>query len=96
MKKEMIEQIAAQMKEQNFINVCDELKDQEDYFKTDHHWNEKGAYAAYEKICASVLHTEPQQFTYTKVADDFKGTMYSKSGAFWTSGEDLYRIDPAD
>lgn len=90
----LIDQIAAQMKDQNFINVCDVLKDQEDYFRTDHHWNEKGAAAAYEKICASVLHTEPQQFTYTKVADDFKGTMYSKSGAFWTSGEDLYRIDP--
>lgn len=93
--KEMISAIAAEMPEQNFLDLCDELASPEDYFKTDHHWNEKGAYAAYQKICSSVLHTQPQQFTYTKVADDFKGTMYSKSGAFWTAGEDLYRIDPA-
>lgn len=92
--KQMIEQIAQQMPEQNFIDLTDALSQQDDYFKTDHHWNEKGAYAAYQAICASVLHTDPQSFTYTEVADDFKGTMYSKSGAFWTDGEPLYRIDP--
>lgn len=93
--KKIIEQIASQMPEQNFMNVCDVLNGQDDYFKTDHHWNEKGAEAAYKEICASVLHTQPQTFTYTEVADDFKGTMYSKSGTFWNDGESLYRIDPA-
>jgi hypothetical protein len=91
---ELIDQIAAQMPDQNFINVSDVLANQDDYFKTDHHWNEKGAYAAYQKICASVTHTQPQSFTYTMVTDDFKGTMYSKSGAFWKNGESLVRIDP--
>jgi len=92
--KEMLSQIGERLSSQNVLDVSEVLKGQDDYFKTDHHWNEKGAYAAYENICANVLHTEPQQFTYTKVTDDFKGTMYSKSGTFWNSGEALYRIDP--
>ncbi|NLH62625.1 MAG: hypothetical protein GX478_00320 [Erysipelotrichaceae bacterium] len=92
---DLISQIYAQMPEQNTLNVCEELHNTDAYFKTDHHWNTAGAYAAYQKICASVTKTVPQSFTYTEVADDFKGTMYSKSGAFWNQGESLYRIDPA-
>jgi len=92
--EDMLKQIGIQFSQQNYINLSAVLKDQDAYFKTDHHWNVKGAYIAYQEICSSVLHTEPQQFTYTQVADDFKGTMYSKSGAFWTKGEPMYRIDP--
>jgi hypothetical protein len=94
--KTVIEQLAAKFSQQNFIDVCDVLADGSYYFKTDHHWNELGAYAAYQKICAQVLKSEPKQFTYTEAASDFKGTMYSKSGVFWTSGESLYRIDPVE
>lgn len=91
--EQMIQDIYALMPKQNNIDICDKLKGQDAYFKTDHHWNEIGAYAAYQSICSSVLNTQPQTFTYTKVSDDFKGTMYSKAGTFWMQGDSLYRID---
>ncbi len=93
--KQFIKEIGKKFPDQNFLDITDSITSNGDYyFKTDHHWNEKGAYVAYKKICTDVLHNVPKKFSYTKVADDFKGTMYSRSGAFWTNGEPIYRIDP--
>ena len=64
------------------------------YFRTDHHWNEQGAYLGYEAICRQVLNKEPNAFDYELAADDFVGTMYSKSGAFWTKPDPIYTIVP--
>lgn len=81
---------------QNYMNISDQIGTGNNYyFKTDHHWNEKGAEIGYEQICRSVLNKNPQSFTYQKVSDDFHGTMYSKSGAFWTKGDPIYKIIPA-
>lgn len=48
------------------------------YYRTDHHWNEKGALIAYNTF-------SNQNFVpdYLNVSTSFKGTMYSKSGVFW-------------
>ncbi|MBR2990325.1 MAG: hypothetical protein IKF51_02555, partial [Solobacterium sp.] len=59
------------------------------YFRTDHHWNAYGAYQGYKAICEHVLHKEPEPFTMNVVSHSFRGTMYSRSGAFWHTGEDI-------
>ncbi|MEG0626362.1 DHHW family protein [Anaerorhabdus sp.] len=63
------------------------------FFNLDHHWNEKGAYLAYQAYM-DYLKVVPETFTYTQVSDDFKGTLYSKAGTFWLKGEPLYKIVP--
>lgn len=67
----------------NWIDIFSPLEGQSDvFFKTDHHWNEKGAYLGYLAYMNELGNT-PLNFDYEEVASDFKGTMYSKSGAFW-------------
>ena len=91
----LLEEIASSFSGQNFIDAAAKIGTGQDmYFRTDHHWNAAGAYAGYTAICQSVLNKEPEEFTYTKVSDDFRGTMYSRSGAFRTKGDELFRMDP--
>ena len=93
--KKLIKEIGEQLSDQNFIDLTDRMGTGDaNYFKTDHHWNEKGAQLGYEAICRDVLKKEAHAFALTKVSDDFKGTMYSRSGAFWTKADPLYRMDP--
>ena len=90
--KKAIQEVYDQLVGVDCIDIYSYLKGQQDiYFKSDHHWNEKGAYLGYSAICKEVLNKEPYVFDYELVSDDFKGTMYSKAGAFWMQGDDLYR-----
>ncbi len=92
--KELVETVKDECSGQTVIDVSDILQKTENtYFHTDHHWNERGALLAYEAICREVLHKEPVDFRFEKVSSSFRGTMYSRSGAFWTKPDDLYRID---
>ena len=55
-------------------------KDNELYYRTDHHWTGYGAYAAYTAYCEA-REIEPlplERFEITEVSTDFKGTIYSK------------------
>lgn len=92
--EEIIKEIQQQLPNQDVLDLSLDLKNQDAYFKTDHHWNEKGAKIAYDKICKEILKKEPEEFTTTKVSSSFYGTLYSKSGMFWLKPDDLYRIDP--
>lgn len=54
---------------------------QEDiYYKTDHHWTALGAYYGYRAWAESVgmIPWEPDAFTIRTVSEDFLGTVYSK------------------
>ena len=83
--------------EANNIKLVESLAKQSgQYFKTDHHWNEKGALVGYEAICQQVLNKDPNKFIFELVAENFKGTLCSKAGTFWYEGDDIYRIDPLD
>lgn len=93
--KKWIADIQEQAEGIDFINITKELDSQDNYFKTDHHWNEKGARIAYEAIARNVLKKTPVDFTFEEVSSDFHGTMYSSSGAFWTKPDSLYKIIPA-
>ena len=93
--KKLIEDIGTKLEGQNYIDLTDSFDgSSNDFFKTDHHWNENGAYKGYEAICKEVLHKEPMDFELEKVQAGFKGSMYSRSGAFWMDGEAIHRITP--
>lgn len=62
------------------------------YFKTDHHWTLLGAYAAYVSYCDQ---TKQQKHTYSyfspkKISDSFYGSMYSKALTPVAKPDDLY------
>ncbi len=93
--KDLIAEIGEELADQNFIDISDRMGPRENnYFRTDHHWNENGAAIGYDAICRSVLNKEAGSFRLTEVSDSFRGTMYSKSGAFWTKPDRIYRMDP--
>ncbi|MBQ6451133.1 MAG: hypothetical protein IJJ29_04330 [Solobacterium sp.] len=100
--QKLLQELQEQFPDQNFPDLYTSLKETETelqqtgasaYFRTDHHWNEQGAFTAYNLICRDILHCSPHRFTYTKVSDDFRGTMYSRSGIFTTPGEPIMRFD---
>ncbi len=68
----------------NFIDVRNALrghKDEQLYYKTDHHWTTLGAYYAYKAASAELAlsGTEPE-YESLLVTEDFQGTLSAKSG----------------
>lgn len=90
--KELINNIYSKTNNINCIDISEELANDDNYFHTDHHWNHKGANIAYNAICNDVLNKKPNTFTYDKVSNSFYGTMYSKSGAFSSLPDSIYKI----
>ena len=76
----------------NCVEISEALLDGDNYFHTDHHWNHLGAYKGYEALCESVLNKEPNSFRYEEVSDSFYGTMYSRSGAFSTKADSIFKM----
>lgn len=60
------------------------------YFKTDHHWTSLGAYTAYAAYMEEKGRQYPaaEEFNVT-VAEDFKGSTYSRAALWLTPGEPL-------
>lgn len=84
------------LKEAKLIDVRDTMteyaKQNQVYFKTDHHWTLLGAYAAYSQYYDQ---TKKEKHTYRyfspqKVSDAFYGTMYSKVLDPFAKADDLY------
>lgn len=92
--KAILSDISSQLNEQQIIPLDNLIGSQDTYFHTDHHWNENGSYLGYEAICQTVLKKEPNLFSYKQASDSFKGTMYSRSGAFWINADPIMTILP--
>ena len=94
---EVTDNIAKQLLDHvTLIDVYDSLKEVDDaYFKTDHHWNHLGAYKIYQEYMIS-KGLKPLEYTFSEVTNDFKGTLYSKSGLFYYPSESLYKINELD
>ncbi len=61
------------------VEVRSLLQGREDaFYQTDHHWNYDGAYLAYQQWC-SVHNSDCASFERRTVAEDFRGTLYSKT-----------------
>ena len=79
-------QIQGRLSEVQFVDVTDSLmehKDEQLFYRTDHHWTSLAAYYAFQNI-GPALHIEcPGWASYTRytVSDSFEGTLSSKSGS---------------
>lgn len=69
-----------------FVDVYDTLKDnvsQQLYYKTDHHWTTRGAFAAFMDYAKAVgLDTDSVDYDFMSVAGDFQGTQASNCGIY--------------
>lgn len=62
------------------------------FYKTDHHWTDRGAHCAYKEL-ASLLNFDPLSYSYfssTVLSDEFYGTSYSTSGFFFAEPDTIY------
>ncbi len=85
---EMIQKIGSHMDSSiNFVNPYSEMYEHRDeylFFKSDHHWTQRGAYYAYSAFAKSVgLEPKPlDEFNYEIRNDSYSGSLYS-----WTNDE---------
>ncbi len=83
---EMIQKIGAHMDSSiNFVNPYAEMYEHRDeylFFKSDHHWTQRGAYYAYRAFCKSIGEeaTELDKFDYRIRNESYSGSLYS-----WTN-----------
>lgn len=84
------------LKETQDIEVYDQIKQyakqNQVYFKTDHHWTSLGAYAAYASYCEQTGQSKHSYgyFSAKKISDSFYGSMYSKALAPGLKPDDFY------
>jgi hypothetical protein len=79
--------------DKNTIDVYSNLANEDNiYFNTDHHWNSKGSYLGYQAYCED-KDINFFKYTFSEVSDNFKGTLYSKSGMFNIEGDELNTVN---
>ena len=98
--KDVVDQAAAAVTSAQSINLYDAMmahKDEDIYYRTDHHWTSLGAYYGYEAIMKAMGITPVPLSDYQKttVSDDFYGTVFSSSGVRWVKPDqiDIYVPD---
>ena len=75
-----------------------EHKDEDIYYRTDHHWTSLGAYYGYTGL-ASALGYDPvplSDYTPTVRSTEFYGTVFSSSGVRWVSPDTITTYVPDD
>ncbi len=83
---EMIQKIGAHMDSSiNFVNPYADMYEHHNeylFFKSDHHWTQRGAYYAYKAFCESIGDdvTSLDKFNYEIRNDSYSGSLYS-----WTN-----------
>jgi hypothetical protein len=68
------------------------------YYRTDHHWTARGAYAAYRVWAASrgLTPLDRRDFDVSTVSETFYGTNASKAGLPWTVPDRIEAFAPKD
>ncbi|XRD23355.1 DHHW family protein [Lysinibacillus fusiformis] len=85
----------------NFIDVYPLLsskRQEELYYKTDHHWTTKGAFYAYLELSKS-LNFNPnkkESFTINKITHHFYGSLYSKTGFSHIKPDSIELYEPKE
>lgn len=69
-----------------------EHKQEELYYRTDHHWTSLGAYYGYQAFMEARGEEEVplSQYTKTVQTEQFYGTLYSRTGAFWIAPDKIF------
>ena len=73
-------------------------RDEDLYYRTDHHWTSLGAYYGYTALMDAMgLEAEPlDQSGKTTVSDSFYGTLFSRSGVRWVAPDQIDRYISED
>lgn len=94
--KELIDKIYDDMSGSN-ITCVDmysslwEHREENLYYRTDHHWTSLGAYYGYRAYAEAVglVPTELEAYKEQVRSEEFYGTLYSKAGAFWIAPDSI-------
>lgn len=93
----IIQALAQRAQADGTVDVLSALtahKDEELYYRTDHHWTSLGAYYGYAAVMQAMGMTPVSLADYEKttVAEDFYGTIFSSSGVRWVKPDtmDIY------
>lgn len=73
-------------------------KDEDIYYRTDHHWTSLGAYYGYTALMDAMgMQAVPlSDYTKTTRSDSFYGTVYSSSGVRWVRPDSIETYVPDD
>jgi len=94
--KEVIGEIYKELAEYEVtcVDIYEELMQNREkalFYKTDHHWTSMGAYYGYRALC-NAMEIEAvaiTDYSETLKSDEFYGTLYSKTGAFWLQPDSI-------
>lgn len=78
----------------SLFNAYDSLKNgqkkgEQVFYKTDHHWTDKGARAVFEEFISDEEKIAPNDYDASIVRDDFYGTLYSKAPSALTKPDTI-------
>lgn len=84
-------QTATQARWVDIASALEAHKDEDIYYRLDHHWTSLGAYYGYAALMEAMgLEVTPlSDYEKTTVSDDFKGTTYSSSGVRWMAPDSI-------
>ena len=89
----LIEQIAAQTQavKVDILGALNAHRNEDIYYRTDHHWTTLGAYYGYTALAKAMgLSASPlSSFTAQTVSQEFYGTVYSKAGVRWIKPDSM-------
>lgn len=80
----------------DLLGVLSAHRDEELYYRTDHHWTSLGAYYGYTALMEAMGLTPAPLGEKTTVSTDFNGTIYSSSGVRWVPPDSIDTYVPAD
>ena len=101
--KEMIDTIYGSMLDSKII--CADMykslnahRDEEIYYRTDHHWTSLGAYYGYCAFAEAMgfAPIELNEYERELRSEEFYGTLYSKNGAFWLEPDSIFTYVDAE
>jgi hypothetical protein len=92
------EKISKDIKLINPYNTFMDKKDEQLYYRTDHHWTTKGAFYAYELLCENMNLKQKyiDDYDVEKVSNDFLGSLYSRSMFNVKNKDDIEVFIPKD
>ena len=82
----------------DMYSVLEEHKDEDIYYRTDHHWTSLGAYYGYTALMEAMgMEAEPlNEDAKVTVTDSFYGTIFSSSGVRWVTPDHIDRYISGD
>lgn len=88
----LLEEIKASLPDTHFVSVYNAMIQEEEnlFYRTDHHLNAYGSYITYQAYMQH-LNQALTPYTFEVVSESFKGTLSSKSGAFWIAGDTILK-----